>query len=620
MFPTLPLFASVTNGIEKPTVETSLTNANIRALVLDDQDLINVEDPSMVLLVKLKDVNSMSNMHAICRNEDFTELEIRHVGGFWIWIQFPSSSLADNFQTNASLKSVYSCIKSATPSFKVGERMIWIEIRGLPLSEESTEMSSGRICISTKLHNFVSERVLVEVHGVNYDVHVHELGTWNINIIDETLDSSDNLDANGMEKVEDSIDENSLADLNDLKETINKLASNKIQHLINKENMDKENDINKVSPEIPVSSNLSRPPGFEHMKRKSSKCSTSFARYRNKDIKGVSLIEELSRIIKVGDSLDPSQIKEEFLNFFKEKFKDHDLNMDFPPVTNSSGLCVVDRDSLETPVSLEEVKNAVWDCGSSKAPGPDGACLSSSRDSVLVNGSPTSKFSIKCGLKQVDPLLPFLFILVMEGLHNALSTVVISGLIRGVKFGDPEVTISHLFYVDDKSNVYGIGVLDVDVSSMSSNSGCASGSFLFTYLGLPIGSNMSLTSSWQVLLDRFQSKLSLWKANLLSIGGRYTLIKAVLGSLGIYYFSIFKVPESVIISLERSRAMLFREVVLKLLTLPFSKSGVGGCYRTRTRSRLKLSKLYMARKVALITMVASIMVVARVSISGKILG
>ncbi|GKC14449.1 hypothetical protein Tco_1011231 [Tanacetum coccineum] len=197
--PDLPSFASVTNGIAKPTMDTSSTNSNIRALVLDDQDLTNVEDRSMVLLVKLKDVNSMSNICVICRNEGFTELKIHHVGAVWIWIQFPSSSSTDNFQTNTSLKSVYSCIKTATPSFKVDERMIWIEICGLPLcawgsnaykkvvdmfgkfmffeAKESTKMSSFRICISTKSHNFVSERVLVEVHGVNYDVHVHELGT-----------------------------------------------------------------------------------------------------------------------------------------------------------------------------------------------------------------------------------------------------------------------------------------------------------------------------------------------------------------------------------------------------------------------------------------------------------
>ncbi|GJS09178.1 hypothetical protein Tco_0365974 [Tanacetum coccineum] len=83
-FPDLPSFAYVTNGIAEPIVDTSSTHSNIRALVLDDQDLINVEDPSMVLLVKLKDVNPMSNMYVIFRNE-------------------------------------------------VDERMIWIEIRSLPL-------------------------------------------------------------------------------------------------------------------------------------------------------------------------------------------------------------------------------------------------------------------------------------------------------------------------------------------------------------------------------------------------------------------------------------------------------------------------------------------------------
>nr|GEV35052.1 RNA-directed DNA polymerase, eukaryota [Tanacetum cinerariifolium] len=250
-------------------VDTSSTNANIRVLVLDDQDLVNVEDPSMVLLVKLKDVNSMSNMYVICRNEERVLVEVHGVNynvheyelGTWnINIVDETLDSSDNIDVNGmehlnsmsnmyvicrnvgstELKihhSLYSWIKIATPFFKVDERMILIEIRGLSLcawgsnaykkvgdmfgkfmffeNEESTKMSSGRICISTKSWNFVSERVLVEVHRVNY-VHVYGLGTWNINIVDETLYSSDNIDVNGMEKVKDSVDENSLTDLNDL--------------------------------------------------------------------------------------------------------------------------------------------------------------------------------------------------------------------------------------------------------------------------------------------------------------------------------------------------------------------------------------------------------------------
>ncbi|GJU62782.1 RNA-directed DNA polymerase, eukaryota [Tanacetum coccineum] len=74
--------------------------------------------------------------------------------------------------------------------------------------------------------------------------------------------------------------------------------------------------------------------------------------------------------------------------------------------------------------------------------------LNSSMASILVNGSPTKEFQFHRGLKQGDPLAPYLFIIIMESLHLSFSRVIEAGIFTGIKI-DSSTTLSHLFYADD---------------------------------------------------------------------------------------------------------------------------------------------------------------------------
>ena len=68
---------------------------------------------------------------------------------------------------------------------------------------------------------------------------------------------------------------------------------------------------------------------------------------------------------------------------------------------------------------------------------------------VLVNGSPSSEFSPQRGLRQGDPLAPFLFNIVVEALTGLVREACSKNLFRGFKVGSNSVDISILQYADD---------------------------------------------------------------------------------------------------------------------------------------------------------------------------
>ena len=72
--------------------------------------------------------------------------------------------------------------------------------------------------------------------------------------------------------------------------------------------------------------------------------------------------------------------------------------------------------------------------------------------------------------------------------------------------------------------------------------GCAVDSFPTYNFGLPLGAKYKDKSIWEPVMERFEKKLSGWRANYLSKGGRLTLIRSVLSSMPTYFLSLFPIP------------------------------------------------------------------------------
>ena len=190
------------------------------------------------------------------------------------------------------------------------------------------------------------------------------------------------------------------------------------------------------------------------------------------------------------------------------------------------------------------------------------------------------------GLKQGDPLSPYLFILVVEILSQLLLKAKCGGFISGFKMGRRSGEGrdgSHLLFADntlifceansdqlrylgwvfmwfralsgfkvnmDKSKVILVGRVET-LENFALMTGCRVGKLSTSYLGLSLNALFKFPRVGDVVEKRSRKRLTIWKGQYLSKGGRLTLIKSTLSCLLIYFMSLFFIPEKVCARLEK---------------------------------------------------------------------
>ncbi|KAJ9673635.1 hypothetical protein PVL29_023281 [Vitis rotundifolia] len=213
-------------------------------------------------------------------------------------------------------------------------------------------------------------------------------------------------------------------------------------------------------------------------------------------------------------------------------------------------------------------------------------CISTARFSILINGVPAGFFSNTKGLRQGDPLSPYLFVLGMEVFSILIRRAVEGGFLSGCCLrgrGGGEMMVTHLLFADDtiifceakqeqvtnlswilawfeassglrinlaKSALIPVGEV-AEIEEMAVELGCKVGSLPTTYLGLPLGAHHKATSMWDGVEERMRRRLAQWKRHYISKGGRITLIKSTLASMPTYQLSLFRMPKNVAKRLER---------------------------------------------------------------------
>ena len=212
-------------------------------------------------------------------------------------------------------------------------------------------------------------------------------------------------------------------------------------------------------------------------------------------------------------------------------------------------------------------------------------CVTSSSFRILWNGEPTEPFKPSRGVRQGDPLSPYLFVACMERLSQLIEWLCVEGHWKAIPVTRGGTQVSHLMFADDivlfgeasrtqaevmikcltdfcawsgqkvntqKSSVYfSPNTNEATAAEICNVLGISKTDDLGRYLGVPTINGRVTRATFQEVLSKVDKRLAGWKTKYLSLAGRATLIQATLTSIPAYVMQSARLPRSLCDDLDR---------------------------------------------------------------------
>lgn len=204
-------YVEVLSGVKGNTSSKSVSKRRTVRIYTNDSESVSKFSPD--LLLKINEPRNIPYDRQWFHDEGFVDVEISYVGGRWVYMMFSSPEAKDLFFSNELLKLRFCSVKAPCVNFVPDERMVWVEISGIPkdawfesnfqvvleswgkcifvASEWGEACSMGKVCVLTQSANFIYEELNAVLDDKSYDIWIREFAVWEPDILKISYTASD---------------------------------------------------------------------------------------------------------------------------------------------------------------------------------------------------------------------------------------------------------------------------------------------------------------------------------------------------------------------------------------------------------------------------------------------
>ncbi|KAI3518544.1 hypothetical protein L1887_07349 [Cichorium endivia] len=144
-------------GVQEKEIKVTGDKDKNKVITLQGNEIKNEYSKHAFIFAKVRLVKSIPHLPMLLREEGFLDVNVKYVGSDWVYLMFDSEEVCSKIKKAKGIRSLFSILRPVLNGFHIKERIVWMEVSGLPCCAWNDVAVTKEECNQQEIRSMVEE-------------------------------------------------------------------------------------------------------------------------------------------------------------------------------------------------------------------------------------------------------------------------------------------------------------------------------------------------------------------------------------------------------------------------------------------------------------------------------